>query len=122
MYDLLKSLWVLLAAFSILGLLSLIPVDKYQVHYLNELDRYKSEPQRRIDATFKYMDAIENGEEDISNGFLTEPPQKYYEPYKPKYSLNEREPVESSSENKYQRPLYVRDKHNPKIIYPYTGK
>ncbi len=122
MYDILKSLWLLFAAFSLLGLLSLVPVGKYQSLYLNELNRYKTEPQRRIDATFKYIEAIENGEEDISSGFSAEPPAKYYEVHKPKYNVKEFQEAKENRDKLYQRPLYVRDKHNPKILYPYTGK
>ena len=78
MQNALKYIWITLTIFTLMGLISLIPFDKYQSMYLKEYHRIKSEPQRRVDATYRYIEAIENGLEDISNGILSEPPKKYY--------------------------------------------
>lgn len=117
MRDLIKSIWILLAVFSILGLLSLVPLDKYQYNYMKEFRRIKSEPQRRIDATYRYIEAIENGEEDISKGILIEPPAKYYDKFVDSTSST----TKSEDVGKYQKPLYIRDKNNPNILYRYKG-
>lgn len=73
MQNALKYIWITLTIFTLMGLISLIPFDKYQSMYLKEYHRIKSEPQRKVDATYRYIEAIENGLEDISNGILSEP-------------------------------------------------
>ena len=115
MHNALKYIWITLTIFTLMGLISLIPFDKYQSMYLKEYHRIKSEPQRRVDATYRYIEAIENGLEDISNGILSEPPKKYYTNIETKKAPQP--PVK-----KYQKPLYVRDKHNPNIWYRYRGR
>lgn len=115
MYSALKYIWIILTIFTLMGLISLIPLDKYQSEYLKEYHRIKSEPQRRVDATYRYIEAIENGLEDVSDGILSEPPQKYYTDFEVKK-------VSEKPAQKYQKPLYVRDKHNPNIWYRYNGK
>ena len=115
MHNALKYIWITLTIFTLMGLISLIPFDKYQSMYLKEYHRIKSEPQRRVDATYRYIEAIENGLEDISNGILSEPPKKYY-------TNNETKKAPQPPVKKYQKPLYVRDKHNPNIWYRYRGR
>ena len=115
MHNALKYIWITLTIFTLMGLISLIPFDKYQSMYLKEYHRIKSEPQRRVDATYRYIEAIENGLEDISNGILSEPQKKYYTNIETKKAPQP--PVK-----KYQKPLYVRDKHNPNIWYRYRGR
>ena len=115
MHNALKYIWITLTIFTLMGLISLIPFDKYQSMYLKEYHRIKSEPQRRVDATYRYIEAIENGLEYISNGILSEPPKKYYTNIETKKAPQP--PVK-----KYQKPLYVRDKHNPNIWYRYRGR
>ncbi|MDE6138476.1 MAG: hypothetical protein K2F57_03310 [Candidatus Gastranaerophilales bacterium] len=115
MHNALKYIWILLTVFTLMGLMSLIPFDKYQGMYLKEYHRIKSEPQRRVDATYRYIEAIENGFEDISGGILSEPPKKYY-------TELPAEKIPQTPVEKYKKPLYVRDKHNPNIWYRYRGK
>ena len=115
MHNALKYIWITLTIFTLMGLISLIPFDKYQSMYLKEYHRIKLEPQRRVDATYRYIEAIENGLEDISNGILSEPPKKYYTDIETKKAPQP--PIK-----KYQKPLYVRDKHNPNIWYRYGGR
>ena len=71
----------------------------------------------------RHIEAIENGKEDISKGILYSPPKKYYRPinrskiYKVTRSYS-KVSSESKSDNKYQKPLYVRDRNNPNILHP----
>lgn len=116
MHDLLKGIWLVLCIFTLLGVLSLIPMDKYEKKYMKELYRVKSEPQRRVDATYRYIEAVEDGVEDISGGILTYPPAKYYANYD-----DQNKPSNRPKEINYSRPLYIRDKYNPNILYPYPG-
>ncbi len=112
MREILKLIWTFLFVIFILGMLSLIPYQKYQTMYFNELYRMRSIPQQRVDATYRYIEAVENGWEDLANGILTEPPRKYYsEPDKVHQS--------PSPEKKYSKPLYVRDKKNPYVWHRY---
>ena len=122
MNELLKLIWVLLSAFALMGVIAMIPLDKYQEVYLDELHRIKTEPQRRMEATLRYIEAIENGEEDISNGILSTPPKKYYPAPIPRIKKAENNTTETTShnQNKYEKPLYIRDKNNPNILHKYT--
>ena len=95
----------------------MVPLDKYQANYLREYRKIKSVPQERIDATYRYIEAIENGEEDISNGILIEPPKKYYKKSYEKIDKSS----QPTADKKYQKPLYIRDRNNPSKIYPYKG-
>lgn len=117
MHDFLKGIWLVLWIFTLLGVFSLVPLDKYEKDYVTELRKIKSEPQRRLDATYRYIEAVEDGKEDISNGILAEPPAKYYDNYYYQSTASK----EVVKEKKYSRPLYVRDKNNPNILYPYPG-
>lgn len=117
MQDFIKSIWILLVVFSILGLLSMIPLDKYHASYMKEFHRIKSEPQRRINATFRYIEAIENGEADLTHGISSEPPAKYYDKIQPSTKSSQQLP----ETEKYKKPRYIRDKNNPRILYPYKG-
>ncbi len=120
MHDFLKGLWIVLWIFTLLGILSLVPVDRYGRDYMKELNRIKSEPQRRIDATYRYIEAVEDGLEDISGGISSEPPAKYYDnPYGRNNASRTKNVVK---DNKYAHPLYIRDKNNPNILYPYKGQ
>jgi hypothetical protein len=105
-----------MVAFTIFGLLALIPVDKYQKAYLDELHRTKIEPQMHLDATYRYVDAIEDGFEDISKGILDNPPEKYYQ----QIVINQQNKIQKIKQ--YVRPRYVRDKDNPQILHPVATK
>lgn len=110
MHETLKWIWTLLFVIFIIGMISLLPYEKYQAVYFNELYRMRSIPQERIDATYRYIEAVENGWEDTANGILTEPPRKYYS------DLTPEQPNQSPrTGKKYSKPLYVRDKNNPNI-------
>ncbi len=113
----LKGVWMILVCFSLLGFLALVPYGKMHNAFQTEIDRYKAEPQRRVNATLKYIEAIESGEEQADN-FWSLPPDKYYEPYLPKI----KEPVQIVKEEPYKYPRYVRDKNNPKKLYKYRRR
>ena len=97
--------------------------------YQSEVHRLQLEPIRKIDATNRYIEAIENDQEDTSHGIKTTPPKKYYRdiPYQsvkrvgrlyiyedfPEHADSERKPAEK----KYTKPLYRRDKDNPNILH-----
>ena len=92
---------------------------------MNEINRIKSEPQRRVDATYRYVEAINNGTEDLSQGLNMIPPRKYYidneddEYYTPlPYGKQATQQVQKLPQNG-PKPRYRRDKNNPKILYPY---
>ena len=109
-----KRVWIFVAATALMGLIANIPYKKYQKFYIDEYHRIQSFPQRRIDATNKYIEDIENGLIDISKGILTSPPKEYYSDYDINYSKK----LSPIPLKKYQKPLYMRDKNNPKILHP----
>lgn len=118
-----KYIWIALLFIMLLGLFINTPVEKSHEVYMKELDKIQSEPQRRLDATHRYIEAIENGEEDIANGIKKTPPRKYYiDSEDEEFPLAESKEEKTTSQKKYSRPLYIRDKNNPKILHPYNGK
>ena len=126
-----KYTWITTAIMGSIAVIINLPYDIWQKAYLNEIDRIQSTPLKRIDATNRYIEAIENGQEDISKGIKTTPPQKYYReiPYQKLkrvgrlylYNALQEEPDEEIPEveekNKYEKPLYKRDKKNPFILH-----
>ena len=117
MRETIKWIWIILFVIFVMGIISLLPYDKYQSSYIREIYRLRAIPQERVDATYRYIEAVENGLEDLSNGISTEPPKKYYN--KTSFSHNRQavRPVK-----KYSKPLYIRDKKNPNIWYRYREK
>ncbi len=114
MREIINWIWLILFIIFLMGLISFIPFDKYQRAYLDAFYRLHSAPQRRIDATYRYIEAIEDGFEDISAGISTEPPRKYYEDHVSNHKKVDEKP--------YSKPLYIRDKNNPRILHPYRGR
>lgn len=117
MHDIIKRVWSILFVIFIMGLIALIPYNRYQEAYFNELYKIRSLPQRRIDAVYRYIEAVENGWEDISDGILTEPPHKYYG-YEEPFQIS----PDKTNEKLYLKPRYIRDKNNMKIYYRYQGR
>jgi len=111
MYECFKYAWLCLAVFSVFGLVASLPLDKWQKSYLDEYYRIKTEPQRRIDAAYRYIEDVENGVIETSSGVNFETYLK---------AQAQETPIKSSSDKPYQKPLYVRDKDNPEILHPYT--
>jgi hypothetical protein len=109
MYECLKKVWILLIALTLCGLLASLPVGKWQRVYLNQYYKIKYEPLRRIEATYHYI-------EDIEDGIIPEPDNAIFEKYVKKVKI---EKVPKPSEKPFQKPLFVRDKNNPNILYIY---
>ncbi|MBE7712229.1 MAG: hypothetical protein E7Z87_00625 [Cyanobacteria bacterium SIG26] len=119
MRDSFKYTWIVLCiccGFAVL--MSLIPFAAWQKAYMAEYHRIKSEPQQRIDATFQYLDGVENVVtpeqfynkmlEDSQNPTLKQ--KLITEEYKPKKTVKP-----------YQKPLFLRDKNHPEKIKPYRS-
>lgn len=114
MHETLKFTWLTLTVFVLCAYLAALPYDKWQKSYMAEYYRIKNEPQRRIDAVYKYIEGIEDGIIDVESGmdfdtYLSTVPVKTEMP-----SAQVQEPAK-----KYQKPLYVRDKNDPTILHPY---
>ena len=94
----------------ILGMILNAPVENMQKSYIKFVKDYRNAPQKRIDDTYKYVEMVENGEIESQNTAHNQ--QKY--PYK-----NIINTTSSGGGGKYSKPLYVRDKNNPKILHKY---
>lgn len=87
--------------------------------YFKEVRKIHSFPQQKIEAIERYVEAIETGQIDFKNGlFPSEPPKEFYK------APPEQASVQSvaSQTKTYNKPLYVRDKNNPLLMYKYNGK
>lgn len=102
----LKKVWIFLLIFTGMGLVALIPLDKYQSAYMKEYHKVKSAPQKRVDAAYTYVEKVESGEaeEQTSRNEQIAKRVKYTQP-----------------NPRYRKPLYIRDKNNPNILHPYRG-
>lgn len=123
MENFIKYTWMILVASGFLCLIVNLPYDAWQNAYFDEINRIQTAPQVRIDATYRYLEAIENGKEDVTKGILSSPPKKYYRPIpRSKIFRVNRSYARINTTNrpykKYQKPLYIRDKNNPKILHP----
>lgn len=90
-----------------MGLVALVPFDKYQSAYMKEYHKVKSAPQKRVDAAYTYVEKVESGEaedEQTQRKTQVEKRIKYAQP-----NPNNR------------KPIYIRDKNNPNILHPYRG-
>lgn len=106
MMNLLKKIWVVLFAFMIFGILSWVPIDKYQKVYLNKFHRIKLRPQEHHDNQIQYAEYIEDGGAPNS---------------KQRVPSSEKLFSTSDSVPKKRKPYFIRDKNNPQILYPYRG-
>ncbi len=106
MDSILKKIWIFLLLFTGMGLVALVPFDKYQRAYMKEFHKVKSAPQKRVDAAYTYVEKVESGE--IGETSEQNPPQvkkRIFIPPNPRH----------------RKPIYIRDKNNPKILHPYRG-
>ncbi len=132
MENFIKYTWMFLVASGFLCLVVNLPYSAWQNAYIDELNRIQTAPQVKIDATYRYLEAIESGKEDISNGILQTPPKKYYRKI-PREQIRRvsrayasldydmelpRRKPQTKVQKKYQKPLYRRDPKNPKILHP----
>ncbi len=106
MDSILKKVWIFLLIFTGMGLVALIPLDKYQSAYMKEYHKVKSAPQKRVDAAYTYVEKVESGETEEQTGQNAQIAKriKYTQP-------NPRN----------RKPIYIRDKNNPNILHPYRG-
>lgn len=123
-----KYAWIVIAVTGSFGMLVNLPYDIWEQAYMNEVHKIQLVPLRRIDATNRYIEAIESGQEDISKGIKSAPPKKYYReiPYQNVKRVGrlyiyddypEHDIQEAPEEKKYAKPLYRRDKDNPYILH-----
>lgn len=103
--------WIFFIIFAgiIIGMLTNLPVENHQRAYMDFVKQYKNAPQKRVDDTMKYVEAIENGEIGHHNTTSTDTNNS------PAALSN------NKSNNKYAKPLYVRDKNNPKKLHKYSN-
>lgn len=124
LHETMKKVWVFLIAFTVLGIISMIPYHTYQKTFNNERQKLRRAPQRHVDAAELYVDAIQESEEDTSKGILFRAPKKYYD------EVDRRNASKAAMKNSkkikrvriYNDPLYVRDEHDPKVLTPYRKK
>lgn len=131
MENFIKYTWIVLVFTGFFGIIFNLPFDLWGQAYQDEVHRLQLTPLRRIDATNRYIEAIENGQEDTSKGIKTTPPKKYYReiPYKSVKRIGRlyiydyspegysTDKTQRKEEKKYQKPLYRRDKNNPNILH-----
>ena len=119
-HDILKKIFLVLIVFTILGLISMIPFGTYKSVYMKKRQQYRKAPQIHVDATELYVEAVMDGEEDVSDGVKARAPKKYYLPFwQDEETLENKKVVKV---RKYDKPLFIRDKNNPKILVPYNKK
>ena len=116
--DIMKKVFLVLVMFTILGLISMIPMGEYQKAYMKKRHQYQTSPQVHVDATERYVEAIMDGEEDASKGIKARAPRKYYLPFFKNDNVDKKHASKPKA-RVYDKPLYVRDKNNPKVLRPY---
>lgn len=104
----LRKIWVVLLAFTVFGILSWVPVDKYQKVYLDEFHRIKAKPQKRVDYAYKYVEYIEEGGDPNSRQSIMP-------------DFREKQIARRNLNPRYRKPYYIRDKYNRNILRPYRG-
>jgi hypothetical protein len=128
MENIIKYIWVTMIFAGSLAIIFNTPYEVWKKAYMDEVHRIQVAPIRRIDATNRYIEAIESGQEDISRGIRPTPPAKYYRNVQ--YEKVKRvgrvfiydydgdiEVQPKPEEKKYQKPLYIRDENNPDILH-----
>lgn len=118
MKDVIKTAYIILIITTIFSMFTYFLARYLQPMYHNEVKKMRSFPQEKIEAIYKYVEAIETGQIDSEKGFSSEPPKQFY---------NQSEPVTPiaasfDKQKRYSKPLYIRDKNNPKILHPYKEK
>jgi hypothetical protein len=123
-----KYAWIFIAVSGSFCMLVNLPYEVWEQAYLKEVHQIQLFPLKRIDATNRYIEAIESGKEDLSRGIQPAPPKKYYReiPYQNVKKIGrlyiyddypEHDTEVQPEEKKYQKPLYRRDKDNPYILH-----
>jgi len=118
MNDTLKFIWVGLIIFCIIGLLVSVPVEKAQTKLQKSILKHKLAPQARLDATNKYLELYEKGNIDEIYSFGVSPELKNMYDIELNKKVSEYE--DKTPRAHVRRPLYIRDKNNPNILYKYS--
>lgn len=73
---------------------------------MKEFHKVKSAPQKRVDAAYTYVEKVESGEiGETSEQNPLQVKKRIFIPQNPRH----------------RKPIYIRDKNNPKILHPYRG-
>lgn len=116
MVNILKKIWLVLFVFMIFGLLALVPIEKPQRAYMQGIKELNEIPQKRVNHNYKYVEYIEEGNTPIQfedfHKILTE-----YEKF-----LQRKSQSRTSKNPRKRKPYFIRDKNNPKILYPYKDR
>lgn len=115
MQDIIKTAWIILIITTIFSMFTYVLSHFLQPMYYKEVKKMHSFPQQKIEAIYRYVEAIETGQIDFKNGFPSEPPKQFYTP-------EQTETVTVNTTKRYTKPLYVRDKNNPRILHPYKAR
>lgn len=115
----LKIIWVCLIIFCIAGMLISIPAEKTQYKFKRAILRKRLAPLARLDATQKYLEDYEKGIFDDVYMFGDSPRLKTLYNIELDKKISEQE-KEQSSQSTIRKPLYIRDRNNPNILYKYT--
>lgn len=121
-----KNLWITLFVIMIMGLLFTIPVGKYQLNYDKYRYKLRNSPQRHVEAVERFVDYVQDGA-DVDVLPFRAPKEFYLDEeydYQKYYKAEHVKRIEKTKneDNKYAHPYFVRDKNNPKILYPYRPK
>ena len=88
--------WIFFTLSALLWLFMSVLTDKYQPRFFNAVRKKQQAPQERINRIFKQFEQDE--------AITIE-----------KHTPN----TKQKDADKYKRPKFIRDKHNPKILYPH---
>lgn len=115
MKEVLKTAWIILIIMCCLSMFAYVLSRYFQPMYYKEVRKMHSFPQEKIEAIERYVEAIETGQIDSEKGFSPEPPKQFY-----KNESQQATPIVSPNvQKRYSKPLYVRDKNNPKVLHLY---
>lgn len=101
----------------ILGLMTFVPVEKYQKSYIDTFKNIHSIPQKRVDHNYKYVEYIEEGGIPIPFETFHSNLSKAEEKIKRNFRCNKKE-----EDPRKRKPYFIRDEHNPRILYPYRRR
>ncbi len=120
MNDTLKIVWGCLILFCVIGIVFSVPVENSQSQIKRAILKKRLAPLARLEATQKYLDEYEKGTFDEVYMFGDSPKFKSMYSIELEKKLSETEAKEENSNSNIRKPLYIRDKNNPNILYKYT--
>lgn len=119
MKGIVKTAYIILIVTTIFSMFTYFLVTYLQPIYYNEVKKIKNLPQDKIEAIYKYVEAIETGQINTEKGYSTQPPKGFY---KKETEQMVSDSIQADGQKHYSKPLYVRDKNNPKILHRYKEK